>query len=501
MSKNGQQQTVSQTEPYEGAQGALNDALFAAQGEFRAGPPQYYPGSTVVGRADATQQALDLARSRGQQGMPGASQAFGFAQNAMTGGSDAGAGHLRGQSVGMGGFTPAGFVGNYGGTASPRTDISGTALGYADQLAAAGQAPTTAGVGTLGGASVSGNADARAQIQGLGQAPISAGLDTFRNMAQGTGVGAGTINQFAQGGGAQNTDAVRDRIFDQVTNQTKATFAAAGRDLDASELSAGLLNAYAPFALNQGNVDANRQLSAAGQAAGLAAQGAGQLYGAASADNARATQSLALADQMRLGNQAQQMQAANSLAGIQAGDRAAAMSGLGGAANTALGGLTTDTQFGFSANNMAANINAQNQALIQSGAMANQQLQNQQLNRQMQGLGALGAADDYRNRDIGLLSGVGAANESLAGQYLNEDMARFNYGQNANRENIQWLNAIATGQGSMGGSYSQGSQGPAVNPFLQGASGATAGAGLGSMFGPYGTAIGAGLGGLFGVLG
>jgi hypothetical protein len=111
-------------------------------------------------------------------------------------------------------------------------------------------------------------------------------------------------------------------------------------------------------------------------------------------------------------------------------------------------------------------------------------------------LNALNAVPAYAQADyadIAQLSDVGRQREAMAQALINDQIARWNFEQQMPADKLaQYAQLI---RGDFGGTQST------TAPYSSGAGilgGATSGAGLGSMFGPWGTGIGAVLGGLLG---
>lgn len=101
--------------------------------------------------------------------------------------------------------------------------------------------------------------------------------------------------------------------------------------------------------------------------------------------------------------------------------------------------------------------------------------------------------------DLAALEGVGGRQEDLQRQYLDADIDRFNFQQQAPQINLD--NYLARITGSFPGG-TQTSITPNTRNRAGGAlGGAASGAAVGSAFGPYGTAIGAIGGGLLGAFG
>lgn len=89
MSKGGSsknQTTTTTTEPPKYLQPFLQDAMQGAQGLYRGGPAQYYPGQTVVGFSPDTENALGMISSRAQAGSPVTSAANSYATDVLNGG-------------------------------------------------------------------------------------------------------------------------------------------------------------------------------------------------------------------------------------------------------------------------------------------------------------------------------------------------------------------------------------------------------------------------------
>ena len=75
--------------------------------------------------------------------------------------------------------------------------------------------------------------------------------------------------------------------------------------------------------------------------------------------------------------------------------------------------------------------------------------------------------------------GVGQMQEDLAGRTLNDQLRLWQGQQQAPKSALEWLSAIGSGAGSLGGTQSQTAQGPSASPFGQAAGGLL---GLNSLF-------------------
>ena len=98
------------------------------------------------------------------------------------------------------------------------------------------------------------------------------------------------------------------------------------------------------------------------------------------------------------------------------------------------------------------------------------------------------------------LMDVGAMNEDLAAREMDREISRFNAEQMAPYNELQRLNALASGAIQTGGTLTDTTRAPTTRPSTASSAlgGAMTGVGLGSMFGPWGAAIGGIGGGLLG---
>jgi hypothetical protein len=96
-----------------------------------------------------------------------------------------------------------------------------------------------------------------------------------------------------------------------------------------------------------------------------------------------------------------------------------------------------------------------NRAMLQRQDWASQQMQNYG--------NAMPQAFQTAMMPAQAMMGVGSAYEGLAGNYLNEEMRKFDAQKNAKWDDIARLNAIATGAGQLGGTTSGTAQVPNPN--------------------------------------
>jgi len=423
------QQSTTTNEPWSGAQPALNLAMSSAQNLFNQGPPQYYPGQTI-----APFSAQTLAGMNGIQANAGTTAPWAQTMGASLTGMMAppptpGTGFAAGLANG-GGFNP-----------------------FMSAAAAAGARPN-AGLGAI-------------MPYATGQAGMNPFLGNILQASGQTasGIGTQTLQQAAGGGFLQNPflSAAVGRATDAVRQSTDAMFSRGGRygssahqdvlgknvgdvasamygaayDQDAGRMmgAAGQLSQYE-------NAGLDRALQGVNAAAGVAEQGLGRMYDAATLMPAYFEQ------------------------GAQR-----ALSGFGAAGGMYQQGLDT-------------------------GLNAFQTLGQDRSRTNADALAAIGAAPgvyDFANQGARDLMGVGQMLEGMDQSQIDADRARWDYAQNAPRANVEWLNAIATGQGQLGGT--QNMQGVTYqpyqrsNPFLTGlgAAGAFA-SGLGALGGSAGLA-------------
>ena len=415
-------QTVTNKTEVDPTTAAWQKALFNQGSQlYGQGPSEYYPGSTVVPYAQQTLQGLDMLQSNAQQGAVGLPQAYDASMRAMSG-------YTPGMNTAM--------LASQGGMTNPFTGAIWNAANQSTAPQVAGQ---------IGMAGVYGN-----QVAQAGQAPTTMGVDALQGFSD-----------------AQNP--YLDQLFQQgaekVRNSVNAQFSGAGRTganaAHTGALTAGLSDLYTGIYAPAYESAQNRSLSAAGQ-----------------------------------------------LAGIDQADRAAEMSGYGTAASLGLQGAGLYGDF--------LNTDA---ARRYQGATDLAGLSESGFDRRLQGSELAGSLWSQGNTDAARASallpslyqygempgqsmvGVGGAYEALSQQYLDDAMNRWNYGQNADWENLQRYASLMSGLPSFTSSTQTTSGGAGQNRAMGALGGAASGASMGSMFGPWGTAIGAGVGGLFGLFG
>lgn len=98
----------------------------------------------------------------------------------------------------------------------------------------------------------------------------------------------------------------------------------------------------------------------------------------------------------------------------------------------------------------------------------NDQLNSQRFGMGQQGIQNLSTAYDLQNLPIQDLQQVGNAYEDLYGRQLNDQLRISQEQQTAPMRAIEWLNAISSGAGSLGGTSTSTAQVPGQNPLLSG---------------------------------
>lgn len=255
-----------------------------------------------------------------------------------------------------------------------------------------------------------------------------------------TGAGMDTLTQAATGGMMQNPwlDATFDQGANQIRNQLDTAFARAGRSFGNSNYGDAFGRSLGEFATD--------------------------LYGGAyESDMTR------------------RMGAASQLAGYEQGGVDRMLGALGAEA-----GIYGDTRAqNLSAGQFGAGLFDQDlsRSIDSYLALANQR--NTETGLGLDAAGMLPGIYDFSNQGARDLLGVGSSLEGYNQALIDADRERYQYDAFAPRTNVEWLNAIASGQGAMGGTSTTTGQQPyqASNPWLQGLGAAASIASIASMFG------------------
>jgi hypothetical protein len=418
--------------------------------------PTYFPGQTYVSPSAASSDALAQQEALARQQNPLLQQA---------------------QQAFLGGLT----------TQSQATPLYQNIYGAASTQPGAGVYQQAA----QGGMQVAG----QPQLQSLyGQAGMQPGQQVFGQAAQGQlgNVATGQLANIA-GGGFLNSNPYQQQMMQAATRPLQQAFSEqvlpgisslyskSGR-LGSGSMERALGSATESYGRALGDVSSNlagsqyqaeRQLqqSALGQLAGVSAQDiATRLSGASSLEQAQRAAT------------GQQAGIAGQLAGLSAQDiqtRLAGASGLQGAQSAALG--TQLQAAGGVGSTQAADLSRQLQASLSAPSIYGQQFLPSQT-----------------------LAQVGAQKEAISGQELQDQMARFQFGQQLPYQQLQGYLSSVYGS-PMGGYGTQTQQTPVYQNKGAGALGGALAGGLGGYalgnafgYGGAGGAIGAGIGGLLG---
>lgn len=441
---------VTQTttnEPWAGAVPALSTALGAAQQQFNAGAPAYFPGNPVAGLSAPTLQGMGMVQQNAQMTQPLAAFGTGFLANTMNGA------HTPGQ-----GF--AGAIASGAGSNPFLSSISGQTNGYNPFM------------GQVGAAATQGNAGLAALnpfLSGGAQNPFATQIAA--SVGQGaSGPGMNTLTTAATGGMMQNPflDAAVGRATDSVRQNVGALFAKGGRYGSAAHqdtLQTGVGDVASSMYGAAYDQDMTRRLGAAGQLAG---------YENAGLD--RGLSALTTAGQFGESALGRQYDAATLMPAYFEQGATRAMTGLGAEADSwnASRGLNLQAM-GLGADVFGGDVN---RALDAFGAVGSQQ--NAQAGLGLTAAGMLPGMYDFSNQGAYNLMDVGTQLENFDQANIDAQRAAWDYNQNAQRANIEWLNAIATGAGQLGGVSTMVGQQPYQRGSTLGAIGGAA-AGIGGL--------------------
>lgn len=527
------------------------------------GPAPYYPGSTVTPYAQQTMQGLDMLQQNAQQGAVGLPQAYDAQMRAMSGFNPGMGTAMQAANGGMRNPYQHMMFGaanqNTAGQIAPMLGAATGANPYTDMLAQAGQQGAATAMAPMITAGTGQNGYAQ-QIAGAGGQSAASGVQPYLDhaMSQGAGPYAAQIAQAGQRPTTMGVDTLNaftdvqnnpylDQLWDsgraKVTDAVNAQFAGAGRTGPNAAFGQGLGNAlgdlyaniYAPAYENA----QNRRMQAAGQLAGID-QGnrAAQMSGYESAaglglqDASLGLQGAGLYGDLLGSDYNRNLQAQTSAGNLAESGYGRALQGAGMYGDT----LTADLNRGLQGYGMAGDLAESGFGRQMQGADLMGNLLTSDANRRYQGASDLaGIAEAGFGRQLqgaqlagdmwsqgntdaaraaallpGLyqygampgesMVGVGGAHEALAQQYLDADIARYNYGQNAQWDQLQRYANLMNGMPDFSAQTQSTTGGQGQNRAMGALGGAASGASIGSMFGPWGTGIGAVLG-AFGGLG
>lgn len=509
--------TTTNTQPWSGQEPYLQDVFAQARGLFEGPGAQFYPGQTVAGLTPEQMTALSGTAQRAADGSPLTNQAQSSLQGLLGGGIQNNPALGGYQDVANGGLNTgaangaiSGLMGsNQGPGQSAYQGLTqagmGPGTGLFQGVGAAGQGPTNQGYGNLANAGMGPGAAGYGNIGYGGQNTWAADQAIGQLSNANLGPAAGLLGNIASGGPGSNLNDVFSSVQSHVQPAIASQYEAAGRTPTggqgyAENLSRGLTEGFAPYALQAAQQGIQNQLSAAGQLQGAygqqlnAAQAGGQLGLGQAGQNLQGqlaglsglqgaygqqlgAQQAGLAGlqgnfQNQLNNQLGAGQALQGAYGQQLGAQQAGAAGLNQGYQSMLNNQLQGGQLGLN----QAGQNAQTQLAGLNG------LGNLYGNTQAQQMAAIGQAPGLANQDyqdLAQLFGVGSTLQNQNQQNINADVARYQYGQGLPAQQLaQYMQMV---QGNYGGTTT-GTQ-PYTGPGLPQQI-------LGGLLGAAGTGIG-----------
>ena len=507
-------QTVTQrtdTTPWEPQQDFLKYGFQQAQDVYQSGVPQYFQDSTVIGYSPQTEWALRGIEDQALGGSP----LYGTAQNTLQGvmGSQmpnqswlSGAMNYSNPAMGQANqniadanqSNPAlGMVSNVYNQSNP----------YAQQMSNFLGGMSNPYIGALGGMAGASNPALQAAA-GMSGGYSNPAMDYLNQSARGDYLNANPYMDEAYNNAAR---LATEQFNNQIAPGIDSTFSRYGR-LGSNAYSEARNTAEDTIGRNLSEMAGNmsyqnyaterqNQLAAQNALGSLAGQqyrdqlsGVGMFGNMAAQDLARRAGALSQAGAMQQGQQGMQLSGLSQLGQMGAQDLARQLQAAG-----QYGGLSAqDFQNQLSATGQLGQLAGQNQALGLSAAQQYQSAYDQMLQRQLQGTAMAPTIADAQYGDWTRLAQVGAAREAKEGEYLADQINRWNFEQAA-----PW-DRVGNYMGLVGGGYGSSSTGATTSPYHQnyGAnflSGAMGGGMMAPMMGinPMLGALGGGLLGLF----
>ena len=506
----------------------LTEGLKQAQEIFLRQQPQMFQGQTYVSPSEQTLAALQSQENIARGSAPTLQAAQGAFLRGLT--EQSAAAPMYQNIYGAAGFQPG--VDVYGQVAGGR--LVNPATGLAQNLY--GQAGTQPGAGIYeqaaqGGMQVAG----QPQLQNLyGQAGIQPGQRVFGQAAGGEfgNIATGQLANIA-GGGFLNANPFQQQMMQAATRPLEQQFSQqvlpgisslyskSGR-LGSGAMERALGTATEGFGRALGDVTSNLAGSQFQQERQLQQQALGQLAGVSAQDIQTRLAGAGALEQAQRAATSQQAGIAGQLAGLSAQDIQTRLAGAGGLQQAQAQGIAQQSGLlgqigGFTQQDIANRL---------AGATGLQGAQQAALGAQLQAAGGVGTSQ-YQELQRQLsasaaapqiyaqqflpsqqLAQVGGAREAIAAQPLQEEMARFSYGQRLPYEQLSgYLSSV---YGSPLGSFGTPAPQPQYTNNTVGALGGALGGGIGgyalgsmlpsSFLGGYGGAAGGALGAIGGGL-
>ena len=453
-------QETSRNEPWAPAQPYLQAAMNAAYGQFQQGPPDPFPGATMAPMSAQTQAGLQQVQNNAAMAPALANDQLGALGRVMNQGPTPGTLNMARTAMGAGANPFTGVVSNL---AQQGVDTSGLA-------------PFRAGVSNPFGGQIAGLGQQRTDTSGL--SPFRTGVsnpfgEAAVAAAQGEGGGPGmqALGQFASGQMMANPflDATYDAAARQVEDRVNSRMALAGRTGSGAHqalMTRGLSDLGTQIYGQAYEQDMGRRLQAAGQRAPLEQSAFSLGANLSEADFAR------------------RMAAEQAVMGANMEDRAFARGAFGDAANLSeadvarrmaaeqavMGQGAADRGFALDAFGAASGLYNQDFVNALSAFRGLGDARTQQNAQTLQASAALPGVYDFATQGARDLMGVGSAMEGYEQALIDDARNRYDYIAQAPWDYIGRLNAIASGQGQLGGTQTGSRQMPyqASNPFLQG---------------------------------
>lgn len=487
----GTQTTTASSAPWAGQQPYLQAIMGEGQRLYDEGPSQYFNGSTVVPYSPYTTGGMSQLYQQASQPAWGGDAARGGLFSTLTGGQHKRLDVLEGMASGSNPFMQQ---------IQAAADRA-TGMGV-DRIDQAGASATPYVQDMIGQGLRSNNAGMRELAAGAGQ---NAGIEGIRSAA-GREITSGqhVLNQVAAGdlmGANPYMDRMYDRAASRVRDNTNAAFSQAGRYGSAAHsgtLSDSLSDMAAQMYGGAYESERGRQMSAVSELGARQAQdinrslsGASQIAGLNESRFGRMSQFGQELGQRQLGDINRAMGAYGTAAGYGSSDLARLMS-----SGQALAGIDMSdagrriSTLGQLAGMQGDAANASNAYGLQQSAQA------------MQAMGMLPMLRGYEQMPTQDLFRLGAMQEGKDGEYLQDQINRHNFNQQAKWDNLGRYSAAVGGLGNLGGTTTTIGPQQRSNSFMGALGGASAGAGIASALGattPVGWGL-AGLGALTGLL-
>lgn len=473
------QQVQASSDPWVGAQPGLSHLYNSAVANTLNGPPQYYPGQTQAGWSPDTANGYNNVMATAAAPNPMLNNAIGNAANTAAGGylnaNPALAGLQQASNfnaAGMQGFNDLLSWGQgQGGAIQGQDALMGVGNGQwlgstmgMDDLNAIGNGGLmgqTQGTSTLGG--IAGG-------QNIGQ---TEGMDWLRGIAEG-----GMLNQNPYVDDMFNKAAgdVGRNYANNVMPGMASMFAGAGR-----YGSEAMNNTLDQGQRAYGDQMSNLATSIYGQnyanERGQQMQALGQLGTMSQNERAQQLQALGLYSNIGLQESSQRIGAAQSAGQLSQNERGMQLRGMESAGSLdaqrraqQIGALQSTQQ------NQLAGQGLRNQAL---GSLS-QQFMNER-NNMMQASSMAPALDQQRYYAGQQMFGMGQQLDAQTQRAIDADKARWDYNQNAGRDDLSWLNSIMTGAAPYASRTSSQSGNQGGNPMSGALGGMMMGQAIGSM--------------------